>query len=335
VNGESVEGGLQFVPDGEIYVNTLLTIRNSGSDVSSNTVISIRPGDYFQVLEDSLPAGCSMDNGLLVVDAGLLIPGDKFEQVLPFRLSPDIPKGVDLRPIIYSSEINYEGTAVEASFSFEDSTKVLLEAYDLEVQELYYSMVSDTVVHVTAIAGNRAMPAGRFWFRIYPIYGGGTWEFPIAELYVDTMATGQLITLSADFKPPSLDKSVEFIAIVDDGGSLREIIEANNTLRTSFHETALRDPMAGSGLIEIYPNPVRRELTLNYELPGPCDRVSMVLYDVNGRICFNRDSYPAYAGRHQVVQSLDKLPRGIYFYRFSAVKGGERPRVATGRLVKE
>jgi hypothetical protein len=335
VNWKSVEGGLQFEPDGDIYVHTLLTLRNSGSDVSSNTEITIQPGNYFIVLEDSLPANCRLEDGLLVVDAGLLIPGDKFEEVLPFRLSPGIPKGVDLRPIIYSSEIDYEGTAVEARFSFADSTKVLLEAYDLEILELFYSMVSDTVVNVTARAGNRAMPTGNLWFRIYPIYGGGTWEFPIAEMYIDTFPTRQVITLSAGFKPPSLDKSVEFIAIIDDSHSIREIIEANNQLRTSFHETAIEDPFARNGLLAIYPNPVSHEVYLNYELNVRYDRVSLALYDAQGKLCFINEGYPGYPGRHQVVQRLDRLPGGIYFYRFSAMKGGEKPLSATGRLIKQ
>jgi len=335
VNGKSVEDGLQFEPDQELLVHTLLTIRNSGSDVSSNTEITIHPGNYFMVLEDSLPASCRMEDGLLVVDAGLLIPGDQFEQVLPFKLSPDIPRGVDLRTVIFSSEIDYEGTAVEATFSFVDPNRVLLDVHDLEVTELQYSIVSDTVVNVTARAGNRGMPAGNIWFRIYPVYGGGTHEFPIAEMLIDSFETSQVISLSGQFKPPSLDKSVEFIAIIDDGHSVREIIETNNQLRTSFHQTGIGDLVPEDGLLAIYPNPVRRELYINYELDSRCERVSMILYNVDGKVCLRNEDYPVYAGRHQVVQRMDLLPEGTYFYRFSVLKKGEEPRVISGGLVKK
>jgi hypothetical protein len=335
VNGVRVENGLQFEPDEDIYVHTLLTIRNSGSDVSSNTEISIQPGDYFEILEDSLPAHCRVEDGLLLVDAGLLIPGDEFEQVLPFKLSPDIPKGVDLRTIIFSSEINYEGTAVEASFNFTDSSKVLLEVFDLEVIELTYSMVSDTVVNVTARAGNRAMPTGNLWFRIYPIYGGGAYEFPIAAMLIDTIETNQTITLSGQFTPPSLDKSVEFIAIIDDGHTIREIIEENNQLKTSFHQTAIEDIMAGNGWLTIYPNPVHHELFISYRLDEGYDRVIMAIFDMDGKLCFQSADYPAYAGKHQAVQRIEQLPNGIYIYRILATRKGEIPLQVTGRLVKE
>jgi hypothetical protein len=335
VNGVSVEDTLQFEPDEDIFVHTLLTIRNSGSDVSSNTEITIHPGDYFVILVDSLAANCRVEDGLLVIDAGLLIPGDEFEQVLPFKLSSDIPKGVDLRTIIFSSEINYEGTAVEAKFNFADSSKLLLEVFDLEVKELTYSMISDTIVNVTARAGNRAMPTGNLWFRIYPIYGGGSHEFPIAEMLIDTFETNQTITLSGQFKPPSLDKSVEFIAIIDDGRTIQEIIEVNNQLKTSFHQTAIEDLMAGNGVLKIYPNPVHHELFISYRLDSQYDRVSMIIYDMDGKMCFQSTDYPAYAGNHQAVQRLDLLPNGIYIYRFTATKKGEKPLLVTGRLVKE
>jgi hypothetical protein len=335
VNGVTVENGLQFEPDEDIFVHTLMSIRNSGSDVSSNTQISIHPGNYFVILEDDLPSNCHVEEGLLVIDAGLLIPGDEFEQVLPFKLSSDIPKGVDLRTIIFSSELDYEGTAVEAKFNFADSSKVLLEVFDLEVKELTYSMISDTVVNVTAKAGNRAMPTGKIWFRIYPIFGGGAYEFPIAEMLIDTFETNQTITLSGQFKPPSLDKSVEFIAIIDDGRAIREIIEVNNQLKTSFHTTGVEDLLAGNGLLTIYPNPVHQELFMNYSLDSPYERVSMSIFDMNGKMCFHSNDYPAYAGKHQVVQRLDLIPGGVYIYRFVASKTGEKPLLVTGRLVKE
>ena len=196
-------------------------------------------------------------------------------------------------------------------------------------------MISDSVVSVTARAGNRAMPTGKLWFRIYPIFGGGSYEFPIAEMLIDTFETNQTISLTGEFKPPSMDKSVEFIAIIDDGRSIREIIEVNNQLKTSFHLTALDDLMAGNGLLTIYPNPVHQELYMNYSLDSRYDRVRMIIYDMDGKMCFQSTDYPAYAGKHQAVQRLDLLPNGIYIYRFVAIKKGENPLQVTGRLVKE
>ncbi len=335
VNGESVEDGPQFEPDQEIFVTTLLTIRNSGSDVSSNTEVTIHPGSYFEVMEDSLPANCRLEEDLLVIDAGILIPGDRFKQELPFRLVSEIPKEVDLRTVIFSSEIQYEGTAVEANFNFDDPTQILLEVFDLEVIELQYSMVSDTVVRVTARAGNRAMPAGNLWFRIYPVFGGGTYEFPIAEMLVDTLLTNQTVTLSGEFTPPSLDKSVEFIAIIDDGQSIPEIMEANNALTTSFHETGIRDPAFGEGNLNVYPNPVQSEVCFTYSLDDPCREVSMMLFGAGGQLRMENREFPAFAGEHQVVIRVDLLPAGAYLYRLEFRQDKGEHRVATGILLKE
>ncbi len=335
VNGESVEEGLKFEPDGEISVHTLLTIRNSGSDVSSNTEVTIHPGNYFEVLVDSLPANCRMEDELLVIDAGLLIPGDLFTQELPFRLKAEIPTEVDLRTIIFSAEIQYEGTAVEARFRFEDPTQTLLEVYDLEVIELQYSLVSDTVVKVTARAGNRAMPAGNLWFRIYPVFGGGTHEFPIAEILIDTLLTNQTVTLNGTFTPPSLDKSVEFIAIIDDGHHFREIIESNNQLTTSFHQTGTRELTAGKDLVKVYPNPVCDELYFSYQLEDACNQVRMALYSVDGQLRMETREFPAYAGDHQVVHRVDRLPGGTYFYYLEFLQSDGNARRLTGILIKE
>jgi hypothetical protein len=258
-----------------------------------------------------------------------------FTQELPFSLKTEIPREVDLRTIIFSAEIQYEGTAVEASFSFEDPTQVLLEVYDLEVIELQYSQVSDTVVRVTARAGNRAMPAGNFWFRIYPVFGGGTHEFPIVESFIDTLLTNQVVTLSGLFTPPSLDKSLEFIAIIDDGHDFYEIIESNNQLTTTFYATGNRDLSTGNDQVRIYPNPVRNEVYFNYKLEEACDQVRMSLYSVDGQLRFETLEFPAYAGDHQVVQRMDRLPAGSYFYRMEFLGGKGAFQRVSGILLKE
>jgi hypothetical protein len=154
-------------------------------------------------------------------------------------------------------------------------------------------------------------------------------------MLVDTIGTGQTVTLSGQFKPPSMDKSVEFIAIIDDGRSIREIIESNNQLKTSFHQTAIDDLMAGNGWLTIYPNPVQNQLFINYSLEETYDRISLSIFDMDGRLCFQSADYPAYGGKHQAVQRLDLLPGGVYIYRFTAIKNGENPLRVTGRLVKE
>lgn len=336
VNGVLVDDTLQFESDEDIFVTTLLTIRNNGTDVSSNTLITIYPGDYFEVLTDNLPAGCTYQDGQLIVAAGLLIPGDKYEQLLPFKLSKDIPKGVDLRPVIKLSEIDYEGTAVEAEFSFTKPDTILLDVYDFEIKELTYSFISDKEVRVTAQAGNRGKAAGNIWFRIYPIFGGGTYEFPLAEILIDSFMTGETKTLSGDFIIPTVNKSIEFIAIIDDHESFHEVIEANNTLKTLFDISVSVDNISDEAVFfELYPNPFVDEVNLEYKLPSDYKQVQLIIYDISGKVCLNVTDLPSFTGRHFVARRLSELNQGIYLYRIVAVNSDNETIVKTSKLIKE
>lgn len=336
VNGVLVDDTLQFVSDEDIFVTTLLTIRNNGTDVSSNTTVTIYPGDYFNVITDNLPAGCTYQDGLLIVSAGLLIPGDKYEQLLPFKLSENIPKGVDLRPVIELSEIDYEGTAIEAEFSFTKPDTILLDVYDFEIKELTYSFISDKEVRVTAKAGNRGKAASDIWFRIYPIFGGGTYEFPISEILIDTFMTGETITLSGNFIIPNIDKSIEFIAIVDDHKSFHEVIEVNNTLKTLFDISVSIDDISDETVFfDLYPNPVIDEVCMEYKLASDFKQVQLIIYDISGKVCVNITDLPAYSGRHFVARRLSELSQGIYLYRIIAVGSDSETIVKTNKLLKK
>ncbi len=336
VNGVLVDDTLQFVSDEDIFVTTLLTIRNNGTDVSSNTTVTIYPGDYFNVITDNLPAGCTYQDGLLIVSAGLLIPGDKYEQLLPFKLSENIPKGVDLRPVIELSEIDYEGTAIEAEFSFTKPDTILLDVYDFEIKELTYSFISDKEVRVTAKAGNRGKAASDIWFRIYPIFGGGTYEFPISEILIDTFMTGETITLSGNFIIPNIDKSIEFIAIVDDHKSFHEVIEVNNTLKTLFDISVSIDDISDETVFfDLYPNPVIDEVCMEYKLASDFKQVQLIIYDISGKVCVNITDLPAYSGRHFVARRLSELSQGIYLYRIIAVGSDNETIVKTNKLLKK
>jgi hypothetical protein len=319
VNGVVVDDTVQFVSDEDIFVTTLLTIRNNGTDVSSNTTVTIYPGNYYEVLADQLPAGCEYKDGLLTVSAGLLIPGDKYEQLLPFKLSENIPKGVDLRPVIELSEIDYEGTVVEAEFSFTNPDTILFDVYDFEIKELTYSFLSGTEVRVTAQAGNRGKAAGNLWFRIYPIFGGGAYEFPISEILIDTFMTTETVILSGDFTVPNIDRSVEFIAIIDDNESFHEVIEINNSLKTLFDISVTAGDISDETVFyELYPNPVNDVVYLEYKLASEFKEVQLIIYDISGKVRLNIPDLPSYSGRHFVARRLSDLDQGLYLYRIVA-----------------
>jgi len=336
VNGVPADDTLQFESDEEILVTTLLTIRNNGTDVSSNTTVTIYPGDYFEVVTDELPSDCQYKDGLLIVSAGLLIPGDKYEQLLPFRLSSDIPKGVDLRPIIKLSEIDYEGTAVEAAFSFTDPDTTLFDVYDFEISELTYSILSGKKVRVTATAGNRGKPAGHIWFRIYPIFGGGAYEFPISEMLIDTFMTTGTITLTGEFTIPNINKSIEFIAIVDENESFHEVIELNNSLKTLFDiSVSVNDIEAETSFSDIYPNPFIDEVCLEYNLAEDFSMIRLMIFDLSGKACLSMADLPAYKGPHFVMLRFSDLNKGLYICRIVATGKNVETIIKTCKLIKD
>ncbi|MFB6272695.1 MAG: FG-GAP-like repeat-containing protein [Salinibacter sp.] len=69
-----------------------------------------------------------------------------------------------------------------------------------------------------------------------------------------------------------------------------------------------------------YPNPLRRQATVEYTLPEPTD-VQVTVYDVLGRRVAILDEGRKQAGRHMVTLEGEKLPSGVYFGRLRA--GGQ------------
>jgi hypothetical protein len=66
-----------------------------------------------------------------------------------------------------------------------------------------------------------------------------------------------------------------------------------------------------------YPNPMRRQATVEYTLPEPTD-VRVTVYDMLGRRVAILDEGRKQAGRHMVTLEGEKLPSGVYFGRLKA-----------------
>jgi hypothetical protein len=335
-NGLRVTDTIIYEPEQELYVNTLLTARNTGSDISSHTHVNIFPGPFYHVLTDSLDANCLFNNGLLSVDFGNIIPGEMKEQLLPFVLKPDqLPEGMDIRTIIEQSGIDYEGTLVDVAFRFTDTNKVLLDLYDFEATRISFDDLGNGQVQVNASADNRGLGGKDVWFRIYPIIGGGTYEFPIAEIRVENFVPGQQIDLSGIYKLPVTDKSIEFIAIVDDGYDFVEITEMNNSIKTSFVVTATDDTKIQGNTLTVYPMPFSDDVTFEYTLDKDYINVALRVFDLNGKLRLEINDLPSANGVNSVHWRSTDLPAGNYIYKVSGqVNAGIPEVIFTGRLTK-
>jgi|WetSurSiteA1Bulk_404760.scaffolds.fasta_scaffold01078_4 hypothetical protein len=336
INGIVVTDTIIYEPEQELYVTTLLTATNTGSDISSNTLVSIFPGEFYEVLTDSLDANCSFSNGLLSVDFGDIIPGEMKEQFLPFVLRPDdLPEGTDIRTLIEQSEIDYEGTLVNVAFNFTDTSKVMLDLYDFEATSITFDDLGNGQVQVNATAGNRGITGQDVWFRIYPIIGGGTYEFPIAEIRVENFDPLQHLELSGTYTLPVTDKSIEFIAIVDDGYDYVEITEHNNSIKTTYEATATDDQEALENYVTVYPMPFTDDVNFEYFLDKGYRSIALKVYDLNGRQWVELNNLPSGSGTNSVQWRNTSMPCGNYIYRLLGEDStGIEEILFTGRLTK-
>ncbi len=336
INGVLVTDTIVYEPEEDLYVVTKLTAKNTGSDISSQTLVNIYPGDYYEVVTDSLDANCSFSDGLLAVDFGDIIPGEMKDQLLPFLLRPDeLPVGIDIRTLIEQSEIDYEGTLVDVAFNFMDTNRLMLDLFDFEATSISFNDLGNGQVQVTATAGNRGIDGENVWFRIYPIIGGGVYEFPIAEIRVDNFNPGQTIELSGFYTLPVTDETIEFIAIIDDGYDYVEITEVNNIIRIGFVPDAIDDTEIQDNSLTIYPLPFSDDVNFKYFLNEEYRDITLKVYDLEGRLWVELNDWPSDNGMNSVQWRNTDMPDGNYIYWITGKEtSGSETLIFTGQLTK-
>ena len=336
LNGLPAESVTSFEPEADVYVVTLLKVKNTGTDISSNTIITINPGPYYTVVTDSLPNNCTMANGKLLVDAGDLSPGEQKSIYLPFLLTvQNIPSGVDIRQVIDFTQISYEGTLVDANFSFNDPDDLLVNVYDFEATELSFTNLGASMVQVTAKAFNRGIDGKNVWFRIYPIIGGGAYEFPFAEIQAESFEPGESIDLSGTYTIPITSRTVEFIAIVDDGFSYDEVTEQNNSIRIAYTGTHADNTPDIAQSLNIFPQPFTDIVHFEYYLQASYDDITLYVYGAEGKKVCQMPDCPGESGQNDMVWRRSDLMPGVYIYQMIGTTAtGRKELLFTGKITK-
>ena len=313
VNGYRIEDTLAFVPDQDIFLVTLFEITNTGNDISSNTLVDVFPGKFYETLADSLPEGATLSGDRIILSLGALVPGEMKKVMLHFKLKQDIRDKTELMKLISSAEVSYEGTSIDASYGYKDNTPVNFGIHDFQLYAVTSSIEGNHVMmQVTAV--NRGLPATGVALRIYPIVGGGIAELPLAEIVVDSIDTYEEIILEGDYFLPT-DEEVEFLAIVDDGDVTREVFETNNQLRFRAGESSTgTEPLAveGTALLQAYPNPFNDKLCIRYCLDEPVSGLVISVFDMNGEILHKMTGMPSGTGTHMLNWTAGCLKNGIY-----------------------
>jgi hypothetical protein len=336
INGIPVDDTIIIKPDEDLYVETLLTAKNSGTDISSNTIIKIEPGQYYTVLTDSLDDNCTYSDGILSIDFSDVIPGEKKEQLLPFILElENIPDTVDIRKVIDFSTIDYEGTLVDIVFHFDDPDDVLLDVYDFEAVSISYTDLGNGQVEVSAQAYNKGILSNDVWFRLYPIIGGGAYEFPFAEVKQQEFNPGQTISLKGNYTLPVDDKSIEFIAIIDDSYKYTEVTELNNSIKVSYLPVSVEKLEPVSQKLDVFPVPFTDVVNFRYSLKEKYSNLSIIIYDMDGKALVVTDC-PANEGVNSMVWRNSDLKNGNYLYQMIGCKGntGKHEILFDGKIVK-
>ncbi|MCX6640258.1 MAG: T9SS type A sorting domain-containing protein, partial [bacterium] len=95
------------------------------------------------------------------------------------------------------------------------------------------------------------------------------------------------------------------------------------------HAAPLPENLAVLG---VSPNPFNPTTAIRFDLPQAA-RVTLEVFDINGRVVGVQHVEPLQAGSHQIQFDGSELPSGIYLYRLTASGSGATPTIATGKMV--
>lgn len=82
--------------------------------------------------------------------------------------------------------------------------------------------------------------------------------------------------------------------------------------------TAVKEYYNGIKLSDVYPNPANEAATIQYSLEQNAEEVSLVVYDMNGRLVYNESFKGQAKGEHSVKLNTSSFTSGSYFYQLRA-----------------
>lgn len=335
VNGVKVENGINLTSDDDkLYIVSKLEAINVGSDISENTVVSIHPGAFYNVLTDSLPSNVTYSNGLIHASMGMLIPGETKAAFVYYGFNQSISTQDEFLTVIKLSDIKYEGTTMNSKFSYSDTSKVLFEIYDFQLENIAsQKLTADKEYLVEATAINRGVPAKDVWLRIYPVVGEGISEFPIAEMKIEDFKSGQKVSLPVNYTAPNSEQ-VQMYAKIDDGNKIPEIIEKNNAKIVQLAAPTNINDAKKEFDWKVYPNPFDSQVKFEYLLQSNAEKVTISVFTQKGSEVITFSNCPTSEGVHSIDWIPANLADGNYIYRFTVENKDGKKIEIPGILIK-
>jgi hypothetical protein len=99
-------------------------------------------------------------------------------------------------------------------------------------------------------------------------------------------------------------------------------VELNYTIRELDKLSGIDEHGTGAGglsLDQMYPNPIKSSAEINYRLDDAAP-VSLLIYDIGGRLVKTLVSEKQSAGSHSVVWNAEDADPGVYFCRIQTTK---------------
>jgi len=341
INGVEPKKGevLTFRKDEPKDIESMVQITNYGNDMADKTTLEIAIGPYFNPIVDKLPKNCEIVGNKIIANMGACVPGEKKQLFLNFSEKEGVCSCMfDTGAVIPKIDVSYRGKSLvpnspPALYSYKDTEVLDLPAVDLNLYDLTASQSKlkyNSSVRITAKIQNGVSPAENVTVNIYAVSNLGDTVLIGTELfnYIDKFEKTQLSTV---YEIKDSLEYIEFLASVQNNVPNSEFCSTNNSRQ-------LQIPFEGPNWIvdvKNYPNPVKYNTNFSYYLPRELQRLSIVIFTLDGQELARINDCPKGLGHNVVYWFCANYPKATYIYKFEGINEKGEPVIYSERMIKD
>jgi hypothetical protein len=335
INGVKVEKKGEFaLTPGDKDIETMVEVYNWGNDMNENTLLEIHPGEYFEPIEEKLPDGCEVVDGVIEARLGSFIPGELKKFYLNFEPSPKACETMyDKTELIPYIEVSYRGAADKELFAYPEKTILDFPALDINLFGLNTMTAEVTfgnIVEMSAEIVNGVVDADSVNINFYSVVDKSDTTL-IGTKRLETIYENAVENVEMKFEIPEGTRHLQVLAVVDPEDTNCEFCENNN-------EQILTIPILGpywAQNVGVFPNPVKTTAEIAYSLPRDMREVALVIYDAQGRLVEKISGLPTANGTHSAQWDASGFAKGAYFYHLTGLNEAGETEKYYGSMIKD